>query len=114
MPVLLLTSAGRRSGTPRTTPLVYLENGDSWVVTGSAGGTPTEPQWFQNLRATDRATVEVGEARTGVSVHIADAEEREDLWQRLVAVAPYFAGYQKKCDRVIPMAVLTPDTKSRQ
>jgi deazaflavin-dependent oxidoreductase (nitroreductase family) len=108
MPVLLVTAPGRKSGTPHTTPLVYLKNGDSWVVTGSAGGSATEPQWFRNLRATDRATVEVGEVRTNVSVRIADADQREELWQQLVAVAPYFAGYQKKCDRVIPMAVLTP------
>jgi deazaflavin-dependent oxidoreductase (nitroreductase family) len=108
MPVLLLTVPGRKTGQLRTTPVVYLKSGDRWVVTGSAGGSQTEPQWFSNLRATDRATVEVGADRSEVRVSIADDAERAELWRELVSVAPFFDGYQKKCDRVIPMAILTP------
>jgi deazaflavin-dependent oxidoreductase (nitroreductase family) len=108
MPVLLLTVPGRKTGKPHTNPVVFLKSGDSWVVTGSAGGMPAEPQWFRNLRAADRAVVEVGADRTTVSVAIANAEQHEQLWAELVAKAPYFADYQKKCERVIPMALLTP------
>jgi deazaflavin-dependent oxidoreductase (nitroreductase family) len=107
MPVLLLTVPGRKSGRPHTNPVVYLKSGESWVVTGSAGGMASEPQWFRNLRASDRAAIEVGASRLEVSVTIADAGQREDLWRQLVAVAPFFAGYQKKCERIIPMAILT-------
>jgi deazaflavin-dependent oxidoreductase (nitroreductase family) len=108
LPVLLLTVQGRRSGTPHTTPLVYIEDAGSWVVSGSAGGQPKEPEWFRNLRATDSATVEIGERTVPVDVRIADADEHDRLWQRLVAVGPFFDGYQKKTTRIIPIAVLTP------
>lgn len=108
MPVLLLTVAGRTTGTPHTTPLVYLDSGGRYVVTGSAGGAPAEPQWFRNLRRADRAVVEVGRQRTPVTVEIAPPQERQILWEQLVARAPGFGRYQTKVDRVIPMAILTP------
>jgi F420H(2)-dependent quinone reductase len=108
MPVLLLTVAGRTTGTPHTTPLVYLDSGGRYVVTGSAGGSPVEPQWFRNLRKADRAVVEVGRQRTPVTVEIAPPQERQMLWEQLVEQAPGFGRYQAKAERVIPMAILTP------
>jgi deazaflavin-dependent oxidoreductase (nitroreductase family) len=108
MPILLLTVAGRKTGSPHTSPVSYLRDGDSWVVAGSAGGVDTEPQWFRNLRAADSATVEIGATRTEVSVSIADPQQRDALWQRLTEAAPFFAGYEKKTSRVIPVARLTP------
>ena len=110
LPVLLVTVAGRKTGTPHTVPCVYLEDGGSWIVSGSAGGMAQEPQWFRNLRATDRAIVEVGGVRTDVTVTVADGETRDELWSRLVSVAPFFDGYQRKVERVIPVAVLAPDS----
>ena len=77
MPVLLLTVAGRTTGTPHTTPLVYLDSGGRYVVTGLAAGSPVEPQWFRNLRKADRAVVEVGRQRTPVTVEIAPPQERQ-------------------------------------
>jgi deazaflavin-dependent oxidoreductase (nitroreductase family) len=108
MPVLLLTVAGRRTGQPHTTPLAYLDSGGRYVVTGSAGGAPAEPQWFRNLRTAERAVVDVGSQRLRVSVAIAAPEERKMLWEQLIARAPFFADYATKADREIPMAVLTP------
>ena len=107
---LLLTVAGRNSGIDRTTLVSYFEDGGRYVVTGSAGGSPQEPQWFRNLRRTDRAAVQIGSKRTEVGVTIADASEHAVLWERLVARAPGFAKYQAKVERQIPMAVLTPRT----
>jgi deazaflavin-dependent oxidoreductase (nitroreductase family) len=107
-PVLLLTVTGRRTGVERTTPVGYFEDAGRFVVTGSAGGSPSDPQWFRNLRHTERAVVEVGPKRIDVSVAIAGPDERRVLWDRLISRAPFFAKYQEKVDREIPMAVLTP------
>jgi F420H(2)-dependent quinone reductase len=108
MPVLLLTVAGRRTGKPHTTPVAYLDSGGRYVVSGTAGGSPTEPQWFRNLRHADRAVVQVGPRQVRVTVAIAAPAERDMLWEQLVARAPSFAGYRTKTGREMPMAVLTP------
>ena len=107
---LLLTVAGRRTGVEHTTLISYIEDDGRYVVTGSAGGSAAEPQWFRNLRHTDRAVIQVGSTRTEVGVAIADAAEHAVLWERLVARAPRFAKYQAKVEREIPIATLTPRT----
>lgn len=106
--VLLLTVAGRNTGVEHTTALVFLEDGGRYVVTGSAGGSAFEPQWFRNLRRAQHAVIEVGSRRIGVEVSIAGPREREALWQQQLVGAPFFAKYQAKVEREIPMAVLTP------
>jgi deazaflavin-dependent oxidoreductase (nitroreductase family) len=93
-----------------TNPVLYLEDDGKYVVTGSGAGSAEEPQWFKNLRRTDQAEIEVGRRHLPVSVEITDGAEREVLWQRLLVRAPFFADYQKKVERQIPMAVLTPMT----
>ena len=108
MPVLLLTVRGRKTGARHTTPVLYLEDDGNYLVTGSAGGSAKEPQWFQNLRRADEAEIEVGRRRLGVSVTVADRAQHEILWQKLLLHAPFFADYQAKVERQIPMAVLTP------
>jgi deazaflavin-dependent oxidoreductase (nitroreductase family) len=107
---LLLTVAGRKTGKPHTTLISYFEDGGRYVVTGSAGGSRAEPQWFRNLRRADGATIQVGSKRTEVSVAIADASEHARLWEQLVNRAPGFAKYQSRVERQIPMAMLTPRT----
>lgn len=107
-PVLLLTVSGRKTGVPRTTPVAYVKDGERFIVTGSAGGLPTEPQWFRNLRAAPQAEVEVGAQRFPVSVSVAEGDEHDRLWRLLVSQAPFFGDYQAKTERQIPMAVLTP------
>ena len=107
---LLLTVAGRKTGVDHTTLIAYFEDDGRYAVTGSAGGSATEPQWFRNLRHADRAVVQIGSVRTEVGVVIAEAAEHAVLWERLVARAPGFAKYQAKVERQIPIATLTPRT----
>lgn len=108
VPVLLLTVAGRKTGAMHTTPVSYFEDDGRFIVTGSAGGSASEPQWFRNLRKADLAQIEVGPRRIPVSVAIAGAGERDVLWTKLVGYAPFFANYQAKVERQIPMAILAP------
>lgn len=108
VPVLLLTVAGRKTGADHTTAVSYFDDGGNFVVTGSAGGLKSEPQWFRNLRQAEQAVIEVGSRRTQVTVSVAGPEEHTILWEKLIAQAPFFAGYQAKVEREIPMAVLTP------
>jgi deazaflavin-dependent oxidoreductase (nitroreductase family) len=106
MPILLLTVPGRQTKIPRTAPVGYLQHGDGWIVSGSAGGLRDEPQWFRNLRVVDHAVVEIGGATRDVTVTVAEGEPRETLWRQLVAAYPFFTGYQEKVTRQIPVAVL--------
>jgi len=108
VPVLLLTVAGRQTGATHTTPVSYFEDDGHYIVTGSAGGSASEPQWFRNLRKADHAQIEVGPRRIPVSVAIADPDEHAVLWTKLLTHAPFFADYQAKVERQIPMAILTP------
>ena len=110
LPVCLLTVPGRKTGTLRTTPIACFERAGSWLVVGSAGGAKADPQWFRNLRMTDRATLEIGDRTHVVSVHDAKGEEWDALWASVVEQAPFFDGYRKKSGRAIPIAVLTPTT----
>ena len=109
LPVLLLTVPGRTTGTPHTTPLVYLDSGGRYVVTGSAAGSPVEPQWFRNLRKASTASVELGRERHEVAVRILSGAERDRLWRDIVvAQRPNFARYEQKTTRTMPIAHLTP------
>ena len=105
---LLLTVNGRKTGVEHTTLIAFFDDDGRYVVTGSAGGSAAEPQWFRNLRHADRAVVQIGPTRTEVGVAIADADEHAILWERLVARAPGFVKYQAKVERQIPIATLTP------
>ena len=109
IPVLLITVPGRRTGSPHTVPVAYIEHANGYIVTGSAGGTKAEPQWFRNVRATRRVQIEIGHERYDAEVLVPDAAERDRLWQDVVLErAPFFAKYQEKAGRTIPLAVLSP------
>ena len=106
-PLLLLTTAGARSGEPRTTPMAYLPDGDRLIVWASNGGSPRNPDWYHNLLAHPQVTVEVGtETFDAIAVVTADAE-RDRLWARGVAVYPSLAEHQAKTTRQIPAIVLS-------
>ena len=109
-PVLLITVAGRKTGINRTNPVMYLEDDGRYVVTGSGAGSAADPQWFKNLRSSHEAEIEIGRRKLAVSVSVAAGEQRDILWNKLVARAPFFADYQKKVERQIPMAILMPKT----
>ena len=105
-PLLLLHTKGAKSGVDRLHPLVYLPDGDHYVIFASKGGAPTNPDWFHNLRANPKATIEVGSSTKDVTARVAEGEERDRLFNAQKAVMPPFAEYEAKTDRVIPVVVL--------
>lgn len=105
-PILLLTTTGRKSGRPRTTPLLYLRDGDDLVVVGSKGGAPRHPAWFLNLRANPEVEVELGRERRSLTARVAEPSERERLWPRLVEMYASYDSYQRKTAREIPVVIL--------
>jgi deazaflavin-dependent oxidoreductase (nitroreductase family) len=105
-PVLLLTSTGAKSGGPRTTPVMYLPDGERMVIFASKGGSPTNPAWYHNLLANPRATVEVGSDKLDVNARVTSGEERERLFNRQAELHPQFADYQQKTTRQIPVVTL--------
>jgi F420H(2)-dependent quinone reductase len=108
VPVLLLTVSGRKTGIPRTVPVAYFEHGDGYLVAASAGGGKANPQWIHNLVAARKAHVTVFEDQYEVDARIAHNAERDELWEEVVlAQAPFFAKYQEKSGRTIPIALLT-------
>ncbi|HLS45994.1 MAG TPA: nitroreductase/quinone reductase family protein [Ornithinicoccus sp.] len=109
IPVLLITASGRRTGSPHTVPVAYIEHNGDYIVIGSAGGARAEPQWFRNVRVTRRARIEIGHETYDAEVMIPEAAARDLLWQDVVLKrAPFFATYQAKAGRIVPVAVLTP------
>jgi deazaflavin-dependent oxidoreductase (nitroreductase family) len=107
-PVLLLTSTGAKSGQRRTTPLMYMPDGERMVIFASKGGAPTNPAWYHNLRANPSATVEVGTDTVDVDAAVTSGEERERLFTRQAELYPQFAEYAEKTTREIPVVALTP------
>ncbi len=108
VPVLLLTTTGRKTGKKRTLPLIYIMDGSAYVITASAGGADKNPGWFFNIRSNPQATIQVKDKHIKVMAEIAGQEKKSELWARLVEVAPNFAGYQKRTSRDIPMVILHP------
>ena len=107
-PVLILTVTGRKSGQPFSSLAAYFERDGGWLVVGSAGGLPQEPQWFRNLRATDHAVVEIRDQRQDVGVRVLEGQERDDAFAQVLSENPGFADYETKSGRSMPVALLTP------
>ena len=107
-PILLLNTVGRKSGKKRTSPLLYVMDGEDFVIIASKGGAPTHPAWYLNLIANPEATVEVGDQEVGVRAEVAEQEEKARLWQQMVEMYPTYDDYQKKTEREIPLLVLHP------
>jgi deazaflavin-dependent oxidoreductase (nitroreductase family) len=119
-PALLLHTVGRKTGQPRTTALVYAEDGDNHVVVASYGGSPQHPAWFLNLQAQPDVEVQIGRRRQPARARVADGDERDRLWQlvnqRNRGLAPLFHPgslgrydiYQRHTNREIPVVVLEP------
>ncbi|HEX7739285.1 MAG TPA: nitroreductase family deazaflavin-dependent oxidoreductase [Marmoricola sp.] len=109
MPMVKLTTTGRNTGQPRTimatTPL---EMGESLVLVASFGGDDREPNWCQNIRANGDVEVTVHSHTRRMRAHVADAAERAELWPKVVAKAAFYADYQSKTDREIPIVVFDP------
>ncbi len=107
-PVLLLTTIGRKSGKKRTSPLLYLADGDDVILVASHGGDINDPAWCHNLRVNPAAEIELrGDARKMRAVFIDDAE-RERLWPALVKMYSSYQSYQNATSRKIPVIRLRP------
>jgi deazaflavin-dependent oxidoreductase (nitroreductase family) len=110
MPVLELTTVGRRSGLPRSVLLTSpARDGDTLVVVASRGGDDRHPDWLLNLQAHPHVEVAVqGGPRRPMLARIADGPERERLWARITTTNPRYAAYQRRTSREIPVVVLEP------
>jgi deazaflavin-dependent oxidoreductase (nitroreductase family) len=105
-PVLLLTSIGRRSGQPRTAPVLYLLDGQRVVIIGSNAGNAKAPAWSYNLKANPDAEIEIGAERRPVRARLAEAEERAELWQKMNQQYAGFDDYDERTSRDIGVFVL--------
>jgi deazaflavin-dependent oxidoreductase (nitroreductase family) len=108
MPILLLTTTGRKSGRLRTQPLAYTRVGEGYAVIASKGGAPQHPLWYLNLRAYPLAHVTLGRETQKVRAREAEGEERERLWRQLADVYSGYDKYAQKTNRRIPVIVLEP------
>jgi deazaflavin-dependent oxidoreductase (nitroreductase family) len=113
-PMLLLTTSGRKSGAARTTPLVFLRDGENLVVIASYGGSDTHPQWWLNLKANPAADVQVFAERRHVCAREAAGDERERLWSRVKAIYPIYRWYESRTSRQIPVVILEPSPEVRE
>jgi deazaflavin-dependent oxidoreductase (nitroreductase family) len=106
MPVLLLTTTGRRTGRPHTVALTFLPDGENMVVIASNGGARRNPHWYANLEAHRDASVRLGRATIRVTGREASGDERERLWRRAVTAYRGYGAYQRRTRRRIPVVVL--------
>jgi deazaflavin-dependent oxidoreductase (nitroreductase family) len=106
LPVLLLTTTGRKSGQPRTQPLAFTMTGGGYAVIASKGGSPRHPLWYLNLRANPLADVTLGRETRNVRARDAHGAERERLWRALADLYPGYDRYAQKTSRQIPVVVL--------
>jgi F420H(2)-dependent quinone reductase len=107
--MLLLDHVGAKSGTKRTSPLGYVEDGKNYVIVASKGGHPRHPAWFHNLKAHPETTIQVGGDRIPVTASVATSAQRQRLWPKVVGAYSGYAGYQERTKREIPLVILTPD-----
>lgn len=108
LPVLLLETVGRKTGTARANALTYLAWGDSFVVIASVLGEAKHPAWYLNLKARPEVMVQVGSRRFEARARDAEGEEREAIWRALVVQSPDYEQYRERTGRRIPVVVLTP------
>ncbi len=104
--ILLLTTTGRTSGEPRTTPLIYAQDGDRYVIVASKGGAPKHPGWYENLAKDPNVELQVMDDVFPARARTAEGEERDRLWRKANEVWPHYDEYQTRTDREIPVVVL--------
>ena len=107
-PMLLLDHVGAKSGAKRTSPLVYVRDGEDVVLVASKGGYPKSPGWFHNLKVNPDTEVQIGSEHRQVHAHVADPEERKRLWPMALKVYGGYADYQRRTEREIPLVILEP------
>jgi proline iminopeptidase len=104
--ILLLTTKGRKTGEPRTTPLIYENADDKYVIVASKGGAPEHPGWYRNLSKNPEVELQVKDEVFPARARTAEGEEREQLWKLAAQQWPDYDAYQTRTDREIPVVVL--------
>ncbi|MCD4525704.1 nitroreductase family deazaflavin-dependent oxidoreductase [Nocardioides sp. cx-173] len=107
-PLLLLHSTGAKSGQERVNPMMYLRDGERYVVFASRAGADTHPDWYRNLKAHPEVRIEVGDEELAVRAVEVTGEERDRLYAQQTALYPRFGDYQDQTSRVIPVVALLP------
>lgn len=106
-PLLLLHTTGAKSGKPRVSPLMYLPDGDNYVIFASKAGSDTNPAWYHNLKANPGATIEVGDDTISVAAQEVTGDARDALYRKQADLYAGFADYERKTTRIIPVVVLS-------
>jgi deazaflavin-dependent oxidoreductase (nitroreductase family) len=109
LPILLLTTTGRKTGKQRTTPLLFIRDGDDIVVVASNGGMDWFPAWWLNLQSDPAAVIQIGGERRAVTATKADPQRRAQLWPKLTGPYPAYLKYEARTAREIPLVILHPD-----
>jgi proline iminopeptidase len=104
--ILLLTTQGRKTGNPTTTPLIYDLDGENPVIVASKGGAPEHPGWYRNILKNPHVNVQIKGETFHAHPRTAEGEERERLWKKMNLMWPHYDEYQTKTDREIPVVVL--------
>jgi deazaflavin-dependent oxidoreductase (nitroreductase family) len=112
MPVLLLTTTGRKSGKQRTTALVYMTDGDDYVVIASNGGQGKLPNWLLNMRQNQQAQIEIGRKKLRVNVQEANPAKRQRLWPLVIAYRAGHEKYQEQTPYPLPLVIFHPEKTS--
>ena len=108
--MLLLHHTGARSGKSRVNPMMYLKDGDRYLVFASKAGADTNPDWYHNLKVHSDAQIEVGDETIDVRAKEITGHERDRVYAHQASLYPGFADYQRQTKRIIPVIALTPKT----
>ncbi len=106
--LLLISHKGARSGKSRVNPVVYVKDGERYIVFATKRGADTNPDWYHNLKANPEVQIEVGDEKINVLAEELKGPERDILWSRLASTNPQFAQYQRQTKRIIPVIAFTP------
>ncbi|ORB63364.1 nitroreductase family deazaflavin-dependent oxidoreductase [Mycolicibacterium tusciae] len=107
-PAALVTTTGRKTGRPRTTPTLYLADGDRVILPASFGGRDSDPAWYLNIESNPEVRVQIRDRQFDLIARDATVEERKRYWPSLIKMYPPYRGYREAADRVIPMVVCEP------
>jgi deazaflavin-dependent oxidoreductase (nitroreductase family) len=105
--LVLLTTTGARTRRPHTTPVMFQQDGDRLLVIASNAGAPKAPDWYHNLVAEPRVTVEVGQDSYQAEARVLAGSERQQRWAALTAALPFLADHERQAGRIIPVVALT-------
>ncbi len=105
---LKLTTTGRKTRQARTVELLYVRDGPRYVVTASNAGKARNPGWYFNVQSTPQVTLHVHGRDITALAQVASPEQRNILWAKLIEIAPFYGGYERRITREIPMVLLTP------